>query len=223
MTDKDTDLIKQMNLYKNKKIVLWGATSFGEDILKVCRRIYNIEVVAFCDNNNTKWGNKISGVKVVSPTELVKIDSTIKELDVIITSTVETSYNAISTQLDNMGINNYTIAKTMGLPLLLIRGLIILDGLTKTTLDIYEKLLEGFVREIISKIQTMRKESDFEVQDHIIIGYANNDFIADIITKNKDIIMNEILANDVIESDNGTYTKNWKVNNEEVTFSITKA
>ncbi len=141
MTDKDTELTKQMDLYKYKKIVLWGATSFGEDILKVCRRIYNIEVVAFCDNNNIKWGNEISGIKVVSPTELVKINSDIKELGVMITSTVEASFNAISTQLDNMGISNYIIAKTIGLTSL-IRPQIILDGLTTTTLDIYQKLLK---------------------------------------------------------------------------------
>ncbi|OOO00479.1 MAG: isoleucine--tRNA ligase [Epulopiscium sp. Nele67-Bin004] len=91
--------------------------------------------------------------------------------------------------------------------------------------ELSEELIEeGFVREIISKLQTMRKEAGFEVQDQIVIGYANNELIAGIIEKNKQLITSEVLALDATASllADG-YTKEWKVNGETVSFSTKKA
>ncbi len=86
-----------------------------------------------------------------------------------------------------------------------------------------ELIEEGFVREIISKIQTMRKEAGFEVQDNIVIGFANNDVIANIIQANQAIITHETLAVDVTSNiDSSAYVKEWKVNNEVVTFGVSK-
>lgn len=86
-----------------------------------------------------------------------------------------------------------------------------------------ELLEEGFVREIISKVQTMRKEADFEVQDHILVAYTGNDKVAAIMAKNADYIASEVLANSVTEGTLDGYTKDWKINGEEVTFTVKKA
>ncbi|WP_069998920.1 isoleucine--tRNA ligase [Cellulosilyticum sp. I15G10I2] len=86
-----------------------------------------------------------------------------------------------------------------------------------------ELLEEGFVREIISKIQTMRKEADFEVQDHILVAYSGNEKIASILTKNNELVAQEVLANSVSEGTLDGYTKEWKVNGETVTFTVKKA
>lgn len=85
-----------------------------------------------------------------------------------------------------------------------------------------ELIEEGFVREIISKIQTMRKEAGFEVMDKIMVNVANNDKIKSIIKGNLDEIKSEVLA-DNIEFDriNG-YEKEWNINGEKVTFSVSK-
>ncbi|MGL4736718.1 MAG: isoleucine--tRNA ligase [Cellulosilyticaceae bacterium] len=83
---------------------------------------------------------------------------------------------------------------------------------------------EGFVREIISKIQTMRKEADFQVEDHIVVAYKDNAKIAEIIARNADEIQSNVLANDVVAGslENG-YEKSWKVNGEDVTLTVKRA
>ncbi|PHV69877.1 isoleucine--tRNA ligase [Sporanaerobium hydrogeniformans] len=86
-----------------------------------------------------------------------------------------------------------------------------------------ELLEEGFVREIISKIQTMRKEADFEVQDHIHIAYTGSEKVARILSKNAAYIASEVLANGVTEGTLDGYTKDWKINGEAVTFTVQKA
>lgn len=86
-----------------------------------------------------------------------------------------------------------------------------------------ELIEEGFVREIISKVQTMRKEADFEVMDNIVFGYGENPKITDFVTRNVDMIKDETLTNEVVEGTFEGYTKEWKVNGEVVTFSVRKA
>lgn len=84
-----------------------------------------------------------------------------------------------------------------------------------------ELIEEGFVREVISKLQTMRKEADFEVQDYIEVSYSGNVRIGDIITRNKDEIIREVLANSIQENDpTDGYKKAWKVNGEDITFAV---
>lgn len=89
--------------------------------------------------------------------------------------------------------------------------------------DLSEELIEeGFVREVISKIQTMRKEAGFEVMDHIEISVEGNEKISSIMEKNKNQIMNETLAKKIAEGKANGYTKEWKVNEENVTFTVVK-
>ena len=83
-----------------------------------------------------------------------------------------------------------------------------------------ELVEEGYVREIISKVQTMRKEADFEVMDKINIFIAENDKIVDIMDRNKDKIMSEVLANDVIFGRIDGYNKQWNINGEDVVIGV---
>jgi len=85
-----------------------------------------------------------------------------------------------------------------------------------------ELIEEGFVREIISKIQTMRKDSGYEVMDHIVLYHSGNDKIKEIIAKNKAEIMEDVLAEDIkfdTECDN---QKSWDINGEKVTLGLQK-
>ena len=82
-----------------------------------------------------------------------------------------------------------------------------------------ELIEEGFVYEVISKIQTMRKDSDFEVMDHIVVYISGNDRIADVVKKNADAIGEKVLAN-AIQYENGGNAKEWNVNGEKVIIGV---
>ena len=87
-----------------------------------------------------------------------------------------------------------------------------------------ELLEEGFVREIISKIQTMRKEADFEVQDHILIAYTGSEKATTIMSKNADYITSEVLGNSATCGTlEGGFTKEWKINGEDLTLTVKRA
>ena len=85
-----------------------------------------------------------------------------------------------------------------------------------------ELLEEGFVREIISKIQTMRKEADFEVTDKIIVSLEGNQVIEGIFRVHEAEIKSEVLAAEVVYNEIKGYTKEWKINSESVTFGVEK-
>ena len=85
-----------------------------------------------------------------------------------------------------------------------------------------ELLEEGFVREIISKIQTMRKEAGFEVMDKITIYAKGNDKVTDIMTKNKDGIISEVMATDLVIGSVEGYEKEWNINGEDVVMGVKK-
>lgn len=89
--------------------------------------------------------------------------------------------------------------------------------------NLTEQLLEeGFVREIISKVQTMRKEADFEVMDKIAVTYEGTEKARKIFADNADIIGAETLAVSVTEMAAKGYTKEWKINGENVTLGVEK-
>ncbi len=85
-----------------------------------------------------------------------------------------------------------------------------------------ELIEEGFVREVVSKVQTMRKEAGFEVMDRIRIGCKGNDKIAELITRNEDSIKKDVLANEFTKDAVSGYVKEWNVNGETVTLSVEK-
>ena len=83
-------------------------------------------------------------------------------------------------------------------------------------------LEEGFVREIISKVQTMRKEAGFEVTDHITVYEEGNDKIKEVMTKYADEIKNDVLADDMRVDAEGGYSKEWDINGEKVRLGVEK-
>ena len=85
-----------------------------------------------------------------------------------------------------------------------------------------ELIEEGFVREIISKVQTMRKEAGFEVMDKIRISLTGNQAIEGIFRAHEADIKAEVLAEDVNYNEVSGYTKDWKINSESVTLGVEK-
>ena len=83
-------------------------------------------------------------------------------------------------------------------------------------------LEEGFVRELISKIQTMRKEAGFEVVDHIVLSQSGNERIAEIIKKNEAVIKNDTLADEIVYNNVEGYTKDWNLNGEHTSLGVSK-
>ena len=85
-----------------------------------------------------------------------------------------------------------------------------------------ELVEEGFVRELISKIQTMRKEADFEVMDHIKVSYVADQKVSDIFEKYGQEIQGEVLADQIVSNHLSGYQKEWSINGETVTLSVEK-
>ena len=85
-----------------------------------------------------------------------------------------------------------------------------------------ELIEEGFVREIISKIQTMRKEAGFEVMDKIVVNVSKNDSIIKVVTDNLDEIKAEVLANEIVFDKIEGYSKEWNINGEKLTLGVEK-
>ena len=90
---------------------------------------------------------------------------------------------------------------------------------TKLTEELIE---EGFVRELISKLQTMRKEAGFEVMDHIAVSYVADQKVTDIFNKNGESIKSEVLANVITAGTLTGYRKEWNINGEKVTLAVEK-
>ena len=85
-----------------------------------------------------------------------------------------------------------------------------------------ELIEEGFVRELLSKIQTMRKEAGFEVMDHITVGYKGSDEAVRMIENHKADIMRDVLAESMENGKLEGYEKEWDLNGEQVTLSVKK-
>ena len=85
-----------------------------------------------------------------------------------------------------------------------------------------ELIEEGFVREIVSKVQTMRKEAGFEVLDRIAVYHKDSDKVAGVIERNKERIMGDVLALEMTEGEGDGYTKEWNINGEKVTLTVKK-
>ena len=85
-----------------------------------------------------------------------------------------------------------------------------------------ELIEEGFVREIISKLQTMRKDSGFEVMDHISVYVDGNEKISAIVNNNADEIKDEVLAANIFDGKKCDNSKEWNINGEKVFLGVTK-
>ena len=85
-----------------------------------------------------------------------------------------------------------------------------------------ELVEEGFVYEVISKIQTMRKDADFEVMDHIKVAISGNEKVAEIVKANEAAISGKVLADEILVDTVLSISKEWNVNGEKVTISVEK-
>ncbi len=84
-----------------------------------------------------------------------------------------------------------------------------------------ELIEEGLVRELVSKIQTMRKDSGFEVTDRIVIHYSGNEVLAQVIARNQARIADEVLA-DAIEEGSSDQARTWDINGQKISLSVTR-
>ena len=99
------------------------------------------------------------------------------------------------------------------------------DNMVTVVLDTnlsQELIEEGFVREIISKVQTMRKEAGFEVMDKIVVYSAGNKKLEDLMKTYRDEILGDVMAADVHFDEMKGYTKEWNINGESVTLGVEK-
>ncbi len=137
------------------------------------------------------------------------------ELDTTGTLTIEANDVKIELTSEELLI---TMAQKEGYVSQADRGVtVVLD--TNLTPELIE---EGFVREIISKIQTMRKEAGFEVVDHIVVSASDNDKIIGIMKAHEEELKHDVLADDVQYNTTGGYSKEWNINKEKVTLSVEK-
>ena len=83
-----------------------------------------------------------------------------------------------------------------------------------------ELIEEGFVKELISKIQTMRKDSDFNVMDRINVTLTGNDKLFEIAKNNEPAISTVVLANSIENGEKGQLSKEWDINGEAVTITV---
>ena len=90
---------------------------------------------------------------------------------------------------------------------------------TKLTPELIE---EGFIRELVSKIQTMRKDAGFEVMDRINVYVSGNDKIAALMEKNAEQVKAVVLADNIIAGEEKGFTKDWNINGEDVTLGVEK-
>ena len=98
------------------------------------------------------------------------------------------------------------------------------DGIT-VVLDtnLSEELIEeGYVLEVISKIQTMRKDADFEVTDRINVYVKNNDKIQSVVERNQDTIKGKVLADNIVFGETKGFEKDWNINGEDVWIAVEK-
>ena len=85
-----------------------------------------------------------------------------------------------------------------------------------------ELIEEGFMYEVISKIQTMRKEAGFEVMDHIKVSVSGNEKITAVVLKNSSAISAKVLADTIVTEEDLSVSKQWDINGEKATISIEK-
>ncbi len=83
-----------------------------------------------------------------------------------------------------------------------------------------ELVEEGYVLELISKIQTMRKDSGFEVMDHIRVALNGNDKLSEVAAHNEKTIADKVLAEEIVKNQELANTKEWNINGENVTIGV---
>ncbi len=160
-----------------------------------------------------KYGKQLGGIKKY----LEEVDGTkaMKELKAEGALTFEVSGVEISLSEEDLLID---VAQKAGF-------VTEADNYTTVVLDTNltpELVEEGFVYEVISKIQTMRKEVGFEVMDHIKVSINGNAKVAEIVNANRDAISGKVLANEILTDAGLAIEKEWNVNGEKAVIGVEK-
>ena len=198
---------------------------FYQDII---REELNVKAIEFTDDvSNFTTYNFKPQLKTVGPKYGKLLNGIRKHL-------TELDGNKAKAELDSKGMLEFTVD---GMPVelseedLLIEMVKQEDFVTEADSDftvvldtnLTEELLEeGFIREIISKVQSMRKEAGFEVMDQITISYEANEKVKELISKNESTVMNDVLATGIVAGEAAGFTKEWNINGEKVTLGVKK-
>ena len=158
-----------------------------------------------------KYGKYINDIK----NTLLEIDGAKAKQELEVTGILKLKVKDVDVELTNEDVQIDVIQQEGFASMADNYTAVVMD--TKLTPELIE---EGFVREIISKIQTTRKESDFNVTDHIAIYVSGNDKIKTIIQKNIDTIKGDVLANEVYFDQDIESVKEFNINGENVNIGL---
>ncbi|WP_409016674.1 isoleucine--tRNA ligase [Anaerostipes caccae] len=198
---------------------------FYQDII---REELNVKAIEFTDDvSNFTTYNFKPQLKTVGPKYGKLLNGIRKHL-------TELDGNKAKAELDSKGMLEFTVD---GMPVELSEEDLLIEMVKQegfvteadsdftVVLDtnLTEELLEeGFIREIISKVQSMRKEAGFEVMDQITISYEANEKVNELISKNESTVMNDVLATGIVAGETAGFTKEWNINGEKVTLGVKK-
>ena len=210
------------------KIMVKGDKTLEPMYADIVKDELNIKEISFIDNTDhftsytfkpqlktlgARFGKQIGEVR----TKLAEVDGqkAMNEIRETGAMTLTLSTGDVQIAKDDLLIDEH---QKEGYAVVTDRGYTVVLATTLTP----ELIEEGNVREIVSKIQTMRKEAGFEVMDHIVIYCDGSDKVAEILTRNKDSISEDTLADDIVTGKTDGFTKEQDINGENVTLGVKK-
>ena len=196
-----TDIIKEeLNV---KEVV------FADDVREFTTYIFKPQLKTV----GPKYGKQLGGIQKV----LKEIDGNkaMDELEAAGVLKFDVDGNAIELSKDDLLIE---MTKKEGFEASEDHGMTVVLDLNLTD----ELIEEGFAAELVSKVQTMRKDSGFEVMDHILISLNGNEKLLGIVRKNEAQIATKLLADEINSGETYDFTKEWDINGEKVTISVKK-
>ena len=211
------------------KMYIKAERALDESFLAVISEELNVKAVEFTDNVSAfttytfkpqlrtvgpKYGKFLGGIR----NYLAEVDGNAAMDELTANGVIKFTVSGEEIALANEDLL-IEMTKKAGFESLSDRGVtVVID--TNLTPELIE---EGNVREIISKIQTMRKDSGFEVMDNIKIAFAGNDKISDIAKRNADEIKSETLGVEISYNVNLQFAKEWNINGERCVISVEKS
>ena len=208
------------------EITVVAEKKLGEMYAEIIREELNIKNVVFADNVDglvsytfkpqlktlgPKYGKQLGEIRTLL-SELDGIAAK-KELDANGYITLSISIGDIKLSADDLLISAEQIKNSYSLS---DNGVTVALDTTLTN----ELIAEGFVRELISKIQTMRKDSDFNVTDHIMVGISGSEKLIKVVNDYTDEIAGDVLADKVSTQDSYAISKEWDINGEKAVISV---
>ncbi|HHT44171.1 MAG TPA: isoleucine--tRNA ligase [Fastidiosipila sp.] len=209
------------------KLIVVGAEALADEYIDLIEDELNVKEVTFQKDDSGlldyafKPQLKILGKKLGA--KLPKVNESLRDIDGIEAMRTLKEKGSISITIDGEAIElteeELIIEQKQreGLVSETDNGISV-SLITTLTDDLIE---EGFVREVISKVQTMRRESGFEVTDRIVLRVGNNEMLENVIDENQEFIKAEVLA-DRIEKLHNEEGKNWNINGEMLNIAVEK-